>query len=624
MNLFHVIANHPSTREVTTEPLSAGLFSARPDAGASPKQDFSKLFSQSMKSRPAARQADVQRQDIADEAPRSRNASIPADQERDSSPEVMTRDARFAPGRQAARAQDNVSSTPDAQNSAPIKPKALAPKDATQRSESAQGEASPPPPLTTMTLAGGIQIITTDRPAITEESLATYARKMGLDESTIQKLLSSPASAPLASADNLTGTTVLPLPPGLALTASPLIAGTMDADSAKAPIVSLESATLVSGAPTALQPQDVAVLKSNALLASAATQAMPGLSANKTLPGLPMTKALPASSGIPPLTANMNLAPPTAQAANSLPAQNSAPPLPAMTEAMLNASWPAMEGHLRELAPASALPLKNDSVTPTAQPLVASMVNLGILEPKPLVNTDPNTATAPSLAQVNVVPNNATIISTAAILSMLSHDLSSQAVDELADLYDKAVAIDSEDLSATAMSTLDNTRTGMNSKMPSPAQTVAQLPTNMAEVYEKLSAKLNTELAARMHQQISDGQWKMKFALKPASLGAVDIQLEMRDGKLAAMLQAENPLTQDLLRHGSDKLKQTLSDLGLAQASVQIGQGQSQGHAQGHRSSPSETAQFRDNPSQVDTQNSEDVAKPLPRRNSLSQFDLYA
>lgn len=597
MNLFHVIANHPSTREVTTEPLSAGLFSARPDAGASPKQDFSKLFSQSMKSRPAARQADVQRQDIADEAPRSRNASIPADQERGSSPEVMTRDARFAPGRQAARAQDNVSSTPDAQNSASIKPKALAPKDATQRSESAQGEASPPPPLTTMTLAGGIQIITTDRPVITEESLATYARKMGLDESTIQKLLSSPASAPLASADNLTRTTFLPLPPGLALPASPLIAGTMDADSAKALIVSLESATLDSGAPSALQPQDVAGLKSNALLAS---------------------------SGIPPLTASMNLAPPTAQAANSLPAQNSAPPLPAMTEAMLNASSPAMEGHLRELAPASALPLKNDSLTPTAQPLVASMVNLGILEPKLLVNTDPNTATAPSLAQINVVPNNATIISTAAILSMLSHDLSPQAVDELADLYDKVVAIDPEDLSATAMSTLDNTRTGANSKMPSPAQTAAQLPTNMAEVYEKLSAKLNTELAARMHQQISDGQWKMKFALKPASLGAVDIQLEMRDGKLAALLQAENPLTQDLLRHGSDKLKQTLSDLGLTQASVQIGQGQSQGHAQGHRSSPSETAQFRDNPSQVDTQNSEDVAKPLPRRNSLSQFDLYA
>jgi flagellar hook-length control protein FliK len=88
-----------------------------------------------------------------------------------------------------------------------------------------------------------------------------------------------------------------------------------------------------------------------------------------------------------------------------------------------------------------------------------------------------------------------------------------------------------------------------------------------------------------MNDQISQGQWKMKFALKPSSLGVVDISLEMKDGKLAAVLQSDNALTQNLLQHGSQQLKDNLSVLGLNQASVLVGQGSGGGaSAQGQGS----------------------------------------
>jgi flagellar hook-length control protein FliK len=106
---------------------------------------------------------------------------------------------------------------------------------------------------------------------------------------------------------------------------------------------------------------------------------------------------------------------------------------------------------------------------------------------------------------------------------------------------------------------------------------------NMAETYEKLSEQLTAELSKRMHEQISQGQWKMKFALKPSTLGAVDVQLEMKDGKLAAIFQADNALTQNLLQHASQQLKDNLKDIGLNQTYVQVDQqggGQAQDHGQ--------------------------------------------
>ena len=107
------------------------------------------------------------------------------------------------------------------------------------------------------------------------------------------------------------------------------------------------------------------------------------------------------------------------------------------------------------------------------------------------------------------------------------------------------------------------------------SNTAAPASADMAQAFQDLSDKLSTELAGRMHQQLNEGQWKMKFGLKPSHLGAVDVELEMRDGKLTALINTDNATTQQLLNHGSPRLREALNGLGWSQASVNIGQGQS-------------------------------------------------
>jgi hypothetical protein len=110
------------------------------------------------------------------------------------------------------------------------------------------------------------------------------------------------------------------------------------------------------------------------------------------------------------------------------------------------------------------------------------------------------------------------------------------------------------------------------------------LPTDMAAAYEKLSNKFATEVSNRLQQQFAQGQWKMKFALRPSSLGFVDVQLEMKDGKLAANFQSDNALTQSLIQNNSHQLRDALQNSGIAQSSVQVGSGQTSGQGSGQNS----------------------------------------
>ena len=132
-----------------------------------------------------------------------------------------------------------------------------------------------------------------------------------------------------------------------------------------------------------------------------------------------------------------------------------------------------------------------------------------------------------------------------------------------------------------------------------------------------------------MHEKLNAGEWKMKFALKPASLGLVDVQLEMRDGKLTAQFHSDTALTQDLIQNGSQRLKDALADLGLNNASVLVGQGQSQSAGQSGQNNPQgqtgSSAKREENRAKLTDQPGPKIAEDSgPRRGKRSQFDSYA
>ena len=172
------------------------------------------------------------------------------------------------------------------------------------------------------------------------------------------------------------------------------------------------------------------------------------------------------------------------------------------------------------------------------------------------------------LVQAADTPDN---ISTLAVLSMMDADLRPEDIDRLKEEFDKLSAIDDSSTSeGTPAGGVANNR-GASQASPSPAQAMKTHP-DMAQTFEKLSQKLATELASRMNDQLNAGEWKMKFALKPASLGLVDVQLEMRDGQLSAQFHAENGLTKDLIQNGSTRLKEALAELGMNNAYVSVRQ----------------------------------------------------
>lgn len=220
--------------------------------------------------------------------------------------------------------------------------------------------------------------------------------------------------------------------------------------------------------------------------------------------------------------------------------------------------------------------------------------------------------------------------STASVLSLLGGNLQEQDITSLASSFSQNMGEQSDTsgsdssgqsssgfAQALAQSNASDNRSVANKE-------VATVATPLNEVYDQLSDKLATEMAARMHKQLSDGQWKMKFGLRPAHLGGVEIQLEMKDGKLDAVFRAENAMTRDLLQNSTQRLRDALQNFGINAGFVEVGQNGSQ-NQQNASGNSTPQPQVRDN-SSVGTNNSDTTAQVVANRgkDGSSLLDLYA
>ncbi len=92
---------------------------------------------------------------------------------------------------------------------------------------------------------------------------------------------------------------------------------------------------------------------------------------------------------------------------------------------------------------------------------------------------------------------------------------------------------------------------------------------------QQLADKLGQALAQRLVDQMERGQWKIEMRLRPESLGQIDVELKMHAGGLDALFSAENAVTRELIALGSGKLKDALTQTGMAVASVWVSGDQS-------------------------------------------------
>lgn len=115
---------------------------------------------------------------------------------------------------------------------------------------------------------------------------------------------------------------------------------------------------------------------------------------------------------------------------------------------------------------------------------------------------------------------------------------------------------------------------------------------------------IQEQVAAQVVRAAHDGVSRLHLALEPGSLGKLDISLEIhRDGRVSAMITADNPQTLEALRGESKALTQSLNNAGLKadQNSINFGfrasgEGASGNHAgsNGQGRSPAEPASLRD------------------------------
>ena len=272
------------------------------------------------------------------------------------------------------------------------------------------------------------------------------------------------------------------------------------------------------------------------------------------------------------------------------------------------------------LGAASAVSGQGLSTVGELQALGAHSMHITELADNPAATMPPANLGMPSVSTQNMLAMLSAFVPNADSKRLVSEG-DNRALDSI-DLSDLVGETPGSALNLGSPSSVRNNAMGSTAN-PS----LAPASTDMAQVYQDLSDKLSTELAGRMHQQLNEGQWKMKLGLKPSHLGAVDVELEMRDGKLSAVINADNATTQQLLNQGSPRLREALNALGWAQASVNIGQGQSSsaqsGQGQGQGQHPGSSGQHASRGESIHG----DVADASPRKTqnaSNALLDIYA
>jgi flagellar hook-length control protein FliK len=112
-------------------------------------------------------------------------------------------------------------------------------------------------------------------------------------------------------------------------------------------------------------------------------------------------------------------------------------------------------------------------------------------------------------------------------------------------------------------------------------QAAAGAGTDRVAQIDQLTDKLGQALSERLQDQMEQGQWKMELRLKPAHLGKISVELDMRAGGLDALFKSDNPLTRELIAQSAPKLRDSLAQAGMAVANVWVnsdGQGQTGGN----------------------------------------------
>ena len=102
---------------------------------------------------------------------------------------------------------------------------------------------------------------------------------------------------------------------------------------------------------------------------------------------------------------------------------------------------------------------------------------------------------------------------------------------------------------------------------------------------ELAGRQLSEALGQRLAANIAAGHYRLTFNVHPRELGAIDVVMEMRDGRLDAQINTSNAVTRELLGDSLPRLRDALQQSGVNLAHLHVGSDTQQGQSQGREAS---------------------------------------
>ena len=167
--------------------------------------------------------------------------------------------------------------------------------------------------------------------------------------------------------------------------------------------------------------------------------------------------------------------------------------------------------------------------------------------------------------------------------------------------------------------------TGSDRSALSDAARLNQFTPNQNLAARELAGRqLSEALGQRLAANIAAGHYRLTFNVHPKELGAIDVVMEMRDGRLDAQINTSNAVTRELLGDSLPRLRDSLQQNGVNLAHLNVGSDTQQGQSQGREASTNNAgAQDQDKMSLAHA-GSDTVSEDLELGLDLDSIDFWA
>ena len=141
---------------------------------------------------------------------------------------------------------------------------------------------------------------------------------------------------------------------------------------------------------------------------------------------------------------------------------------------------------------------------------------------------------------------------------------------------------------------------------------------------EMVSRQLSEALGQRLAANIAAGHYRLTFNVNPKELGAIDVVMEMRDGRLDAQINTGNAVTRELLGDSLPRLRDALTQSGINLAQLQVGSESQQGNAQGRQAESDRAAEQAQDEMGLADATTDLVSEDLELGLDLDSVDFWA